>query len=94
MESLKGEGYTNLYEAKPWSEPLAVTRIVAEWGDVSSAEAVRRALGYGEVRIENTGELDSDVTIQLGRDALNPKRAVVPKKVGAEISSTSKQGKF
>jgi hypothetical protein len=63
-----------------------VTRIVAEWGDVSSAEAIRRTLGYGEVRIENTGELDSDVTIQLGKDALSPKKAALPRSLGAEIA--------
>jgi LCP family protein required for cell wall assembly len=86
LEGLKGKGYTNVFEAKPWSEPLAVTRIVAEWGDVSSAEAIRRTLGYGEVRIENTGELDSDVTIQLGKDALSPKKAALPRSLGAEIA--------
>ncbi|MER3432901.1 MAG: LytR family transcriptional regulator [Leptolyngbya sp. ERB_1_1] len=76
MSALSNAGYRNVYEGKDWSEPLSVTRIVAEWGDVSSAEAVRRALGFGEVRIENTGELQSDVTIQLGKDALQPKKTV------------------
>jgi LCP family protein required for cell wall assembly len=73
--ALENAGYRNVYEAKEWSEPLSVTRIVAEWGDVSSAEAIRRALGFGEVRIENTGDLQSDITIQLGKDALQPKKA-------------------
>jgi hypothetical protein len=45
-----------------------VTRIVAQQGDVAGAEAIRRSLGFGEVRIESTGELDSDVTIQIGQD--------------------------
>ena len=70
--SLKDAGFKDIYVAKPWNEPLSVTRIVAEWGDISSAEAVRRSLGFGEVRIENTGDLQSDVTIQLGKDALQP----------------------
>ncbi|NDJ17696.1 LytR family transcriptional regulator [Myxacorys almedinensis A] len=85
MERLKTAGYNNVYEAKPWTEPLRVTRIVAEWGDISSAEAVRRSLGYGEVRIENTGDLQSDVTIQLGKDALQPpKKAASSAKKSAE----------
>lgn len=75
MSALEKAGYSNVYEGKEWSEPLSVTRIVAEWGDVSSAEAIRRALGFGEVRIENTGDLGSDVTVQLGKDALQPKKA-------------------
>jgi hypothetical protein len=54
--------------SKPNREPLNVTRIVAQQGDVKTAEAVRRSLGFGEVRIESTGELDSDITIQVGQD--------------------------
>ncbi|MEP0916342.1 LCP family protein [Leptolyngbya sp. DQ-M1] len=76
MTALDNAGYRNVYEGQDWNEPLSVTRIVAEWGDVSSAEAIREALGFGEVRIENTGDLRSDVTVQLGRDALQPKRSV------------------
>jgi LCP family protein required for cell wall assembly len=76
IAALGDAGYRNIYEGQPWNEPLSVTRIVAEWGDVSSAEAIRRALGFGEVRIENTGDLQSDVTVQLGKDALQPRKAV------------------
>lgn len=76
ISTLSDAGYRNVYEGQDWNEPLSVTRIVAEWGDVGSAEAIRRALGFGEVRIENTGDLQSDVTIQLGKDALQPKKAV------------------
>lgn len=65
---LKQFGYGNVSVAKPNREPLNVTRIVAQQGDVKSAEAVRRSLGFGEVRIESTGELDSDITIQIGQD--------------------------
>ncbi|MBW4542378.1 MAG: LCP family protein [Myxacorys chilensis ATA2-1-KO14] len=83
MGALKDAGYNDVYVGKPWSEPLSVTRIVAEWGDVSSAEAVRRSLGYGEVRIENTGDLQSDITIQLGKDALQP-----PKKSASSAKGT------
>lgn len=71
IATLKTAGYNNIYTGQDWNEPLSTTRIVAEWGDVSSAEAVRRALGFGEVRIENTGDLQSDITIQLGKDALS-----------------------
>jgi polyisoprenyl-teichoic acid--peptidoglycan teichoic acid transferase len=86
LGSLKDSGYTNVYETKPeGEEQLAVTRIVAEWGDVSSAEAVRRALGFGEVRIENTGDLSADVTVHVGRDAVNPKRVPDGKTTGAEV---------
>ena len=65
---LKQGGYGNVSVSKPNREPLNVTRIVAQQGDLKTAEAVRRSLGFGEVRIESTGDLDSDITIQVGQD--------------------------
>jgi hypothetical protein len=47
-----------------------VTRIVAQDGDTQSAESIQRALGFGQVVVESTGFLESDVTIQFGRDWL------------------------
>ncbi|MEA5594297.1 LCP family protein [Rivularia sp. UHCC 0363] len=68
--NLRKAGYGNTYIAKSWGEPLKSTRIVAQQGDEKSAELVRSALGFGEVRVESTGSLDSDITIQLGEDWL------------------------
>lgn len=70
VNSLQESGYHNVYIAKPWSEPLDVTHIVAQQGDDNSAQVIRGALGLGEVRVESTGNLRSDVTIQLGKDWL------------------------
>lgn len=74
VNSLQQSGYHNVYVAKPWSEPLDVTHIVAQQGDSSSAQTIRNALGLGEVRVESTGNLRSDVTIQLGKDWLERSR--------------------
>jgi len=70
IRSLEKAGYRNVYVSKPWSEPLEVTHIVAQQGDGNSAESIRNSLGFGEVRVESTGNLGSDVTIQLGKDWL------------------------
>jgi hypothetical protein len=70
VNSLQESGYRNVYIAKPWSEPLDVTHIVAQQGDSNSAQVIRGALGLGEVRVESTGNLRSDITIQLGKDWL------------------------
>ncbi len=75
VNRLRQVGYSNVDVDLPYSEPLRVTRIVAQQGDVEGAEALRRALGFGEVRIESTGELSSDVTIQLGQDWLQRNQA-------------------
>lgn len=70
MDALTQAGYSNVSVNDPWTEPLNVTRIVAQQGDAESAEALRQILGVGEVRIESTGALQSDVTVQIGKDWL------------------------
>ena len=70
INPLSKAGYSNVAIAEPYTEPLDTTRILAQQGDVASAENIRRLLGFGEVRVDGNGDLNSDVTIQLGRDAL------------------------
>ncbi|MEI2580675.1 LCP family protein [Scytonema sp. PRP1] len=70
IRALEKSGYTNVYVAKSWGEPLEVTHIVAQQGDGSSAESIRNTLGIGEVRVESTGNLGSDISIQVGKDWL------------------------
>ena len=73
VRTLEASGYRNVQIAKPWTENLSMTHIVAQQGDGDSAAAIRSALGVGEVRVESTGLLNSDVTIQLGQDWLQRK---------------------
>ncbi|MDF5709657.1 MAG: LCP family protein [Nostoc sp. S4] len=73
IRALEKSGYRNVYIAKAWGEPLEVTHIVAQQGDGDSAESIRNTLGFGEVRIESTGNLGSDISIQVGQDWLQQK---------------------
>jgi LCP family protein required for cell wall assembly len=68
--TLEKAGYRNIYVAKNWGEPLEVTHIVAQQGDHDSAESIRNTVGFGEVRVESTGNLGSDISIQVGKDWL------------------------
>ncbi len=68
--ALKKAGYRDIYVAKSWGEPLEMTHIVAQQGDGSSAESIRNTVGFGEVRVESTGNLASDISIQVGQDWL------------------------
>jgi LCP family protein required for cell wall assembly len=70
VNTLVEAGYNNVYVDSSWSEPLTTTRIIAQQGDVASGEAIRTALGLGEVLVESTGNLRSDITVQLGQDWL------------------------
>lgn len=73
VSMLSDAGYENVRVGSSWPEPLAVTRIVAQDGNVKGAEAIRQSLGFGEVVVESTGSLRSDVTIKLGKDWLKRK---------------------
>ncbi|MEH2401076.1 LCP family protein [Nostoc sp.] len=73
IRALEKSGYRNIYVAKAWGEPLDVTHIVAQQGDGDTAESVRNTLGFGEVRVESTGNLGSDISIQVGQDWLQQK---------------------
>ncbi|MDZ8030793.1 MAG: LCP family protein [Nostoc sp. DedQUE08] len=73
IRALEKSGYRNIYVAKAWGEPLDVTHIVAQQGDGDSAESIRGTLGFGEVRVESTGNLASDISIQVGKDWLEQK---------------------
>jgi polyisoprenyl-teichoic acid--peptidoglycan teichoic acid transferase len=65
---LQEAGYSNVYVSKTSQEPLKTSRIVAQTGDRKDAKLLRDKLGFGEVLVESTGALASDVTIQLGED--------------------------
>ena len=67
---LNESGYRNVYLDDDWHHELPITRIVAQQGDQASAATLQRFLGVGDVRVESTGVLNSDITIQLGRDWL------------------------
>ena len=67
-QALRQEGYTNIRVSSRWREPLIETRIIAQNGDQASAANLQATLGFGEVIVQSTGHLTSDVTIQLGYD--------------------------
>ncbi len=69
--NLYDTGYINVAIARSLREPLSQTKIVAQRGDLASAREIQRFLGVGEVWVESTGDLDSDITIQLGEDWLS-----------------------
>ncbi|MDY6938734.1 MAG: LCP family protein [Cyanobacteriota bacterium] len=78
FDKLGDGGYTNVYEDRPWGESLEVTRILAQSGDLKSAERLQRVLGFGEVTIDSTGAIESDITIQVGRDWLDRQESYLP----------------
>lgn len=70
VNNLYDTGYNNVSIDQNWHEPLSETRIVAQRGDLDSAESIQKFLGVGEVQVDSTDSLESDIIIQLGQDWL------------------------
>lgn len=70
LSILRKAGYTHVYMGDKSSQNLEKTKIIAQNGDDGSAAAVFATLGVGEVVVESTGSLYSDITIQIGNDWL------------------------
>ncbi|MFN9648488.1 MAG: LCP family protein [Pseudanabaena sp.] len=68
---LSRSGYAQVFAASDrWTKPIAKTQIIAQNGDRASAEKLRDALGIGEVLVESTGDIESDITVRVGKDWL------------------------
>ncbi|NER82727.1 MAG: LCP family protein [Leptolyngbya sp. SIO1D8] len=65
---LRQEGFQNVYVVPDWSDQLQRTQVIAQRGDLNSANIVTSLLGVGRVISDSTGDLQSELTIRVGRD--------------------------
>lgn len=73
---LADQGYAQVFPTEQnWAKPIEKTLIIAQSGDREAAEQVRKVLGVGQVVLEATGDIESDVTIRLGKDWLAKSQA-------------------
>ena len=68
VSSLKAQGFENVYVSSDWQDQLAQTEIVVQRGDLKGAAELQKVLGLGKVEVEATGDLDSYLTLRLGKD--------------------------
>lgn len=68
LDTLRAAGYKRVFATKNWQDTLSRTRVIAQSGDDNAAKEVKSILGVGEVVVESTGYLKSDITVQIGRD--------------------------
>jgi LCP family protein required for cell wall assembly len=68
VEYLAQQNFHNIYIIPNPSPILQQTEIVAQQGDLESADVLKKVLGIGRVEADSTGELDSDLTIRIGMD--------------------------
>ncbi|MFM7471421.1 MAG: LCP family protein [Nodosilinea sp.] len=65
---LHKSGFHRVYLVEDWSTPLQNTQVVAQKGDLEAAKTLQALLPSGRVVSESTGDLQSDITIRVGRD--------------------------
>ena len=69
-EYLRDQGFYNVYVMRDWSDVNRKTSIVAQRGDIGSANAVKSMINLGQVVSDSTGDIDSDITVRVGEDWL------------------------
>jgi polyisoprenyl-teichoic acid--peptidoglycan teichoic acid transferase len=72
IKRLNKAGYQNvqLDTSPKIKEDLATSQFIAQKGNPEVAEGLSQLVGFGEVKVDSSGNLYSDVTIKLGRDWL------------------------
>ncbi|GAB4215013.1 MAG: LCP family protein [Synechococcales cyanobacterium] len=78
VQYLRQQGFPNSFTVEDYSQVLPTTTILAQQGDPDAAEQIKAALQVGTVRIQSTGILNTDVTIQVGQDWVTPTPAPDP----------------
>ena len=69
-EHLRDQGFYNVYVVQDWTGVNRKTSVVAQRGDLGSAQTVQSELKMGQVVSDSTGDIDSDITIRVGEDWL------------------------
>jgi len=69
-EHLRDQGFYNVYVMRDWADVNRKTAVVAQRGDLGSAQAIQSELGLGQVVSDSTGDIESDITIRVGEDWL------------------------
>lgn len=65
---LRREGFRQVYVIPDWPSQIQRSQVVAQRGDLKSADVLASVLGVGQVVSDSTGDLQSDLTIRVGRD--------------------------
>ncbi len=66
---LVDQGFRNVYISDNLMIPTQKTQIIVQTGDYDSAQMIQRILDLGELESSSTGDINSDITIRVGRDA-------------------------
>jgi polyisoprenyl-teichoic acid--peptidoglycan teichoic acid transferase len=68
INALKQKGYTKVYAVPDWADKNSPTQIIAQKANPQSAVELQKVLGIGKIVVSATGDIESDLTIRIGKD--------------------------
>lgn len=72
---LKEQGFENVYTVLDWSDIQRQTEIIAQQGNLEAATTLKQILGLGNIEAASTGDLESHLTIRVGKDWVESRTA-------------------
>ncbi|AFY83900.1 LCP family protein [Oscillatoria acuminata] len=73
LAELKSRGYRNVYPISDWPDLQRHTQIIIQTGDIPAATTLQNLLPTAQIQSSSLGDLESEITIRIGEDALNSK---------------------
>jgi len=68
IEVLKKQGFTKVYAVPNWSYTRAKSEIIVQKANIQAAEELQQILGINHIDVSATGDIESDLTIRIGKD--------------------------
>ncbi|MCC5637661.1 LCP family protein [Nostoc sp. CHAB 5844] len=65
---LKEKGFKNLYTTSDWPDSQRQTQIIVQRGSRQPGIDLQKVLGLGQIEVSTSGDLESDITIRIGKD--------------------------
>lgn len=65
---LKEQGFDNVYVVSDWPDLERQTEIIVQRGNLEAAKDLNKILGLGNIEAASTGDLESHLTIRVGKD--------------------------
>jgi polyisoprenyl-teichoic acid--peptidoglycan teichoic acid transferase len=65
---LASKGFSNTFIDEDLPKRSLRSQIIVQRGDLDAAQAVQAVMAIGEIEANSTGNVDSDLTVQVGED--------------------------
>lgn len=65
---LKDRGFDKVYIVSDWPDVQRQTEIIVQRGNLKAAADLKNILGLGNIEADSTGDLESNLTIRVGKD--------------------------